>query len=78
MEGSPDLSQAERVFHGPRDLDATAMKYMRPFKDVEETDGGAKLSGLHRATSHVRPRTSRDSSVALPAAEGSSQLQGPI
>ena len=70
MDGSPDLSQAKPVFHGPRDLDATAMKYMHPFKDAEESDSGAKFPRLPRATSHVRPRTSRRTSANLPGKDG--------
>lgn len=53
-DGSLDASRPLRVFHGPRDLDATAMKYMYSFKEAEEADGGSgKMPRLHHSVSHV-------------------------
>ena len=78
MDGSPDLSQAKHVFHGPRHLDTTAMKYIHPFKDTVESDGGAKYPRLPRATSHVRPRTGRHSSVYLRAKDEQLTLRGTV
>ena len=49
-DGSPGPVQ---LFHGPRDLDATAMKYMSPFKEVDETDASAKCPRLQHSVSHV-------------------------
>lgn len=48
-----DGRRPARVFHGPRDLDATAMKYMYPFKDAEENDGSGKCPRLQHSVSHV-------------------------
>jgi hypothetical protein len=42
-----------RIFHGPRNLDATAMKYMYPFKEAEEIDGSGKCPRLQHSVSHV-------------------------
>ena len=46
-----------QLFYGPRDLDATAMKYMSPFKEAEETDGSGKCYRLQHSVSHVSARS---------------------
>ena len=61
-DGSPGPVQ---LFHGPRDLDATAMKYTSPFKEAEETDGNTKCPRLQHSVSHV---SAHSSSVPEPTA----------
>jgi len=52
-DGSPEGDRPSRVFHGPRNLDATAIKYMCPFKEAEEMDGNAKCPRMQHSVSHV-------------------------
>ncbi|CAL5220069.1 g2020 [Coccomyxa viridis] len=51
--GSRDGSPAPvQLFYGPRDMDATAAKYMSPFKEAEETYGSAKCHRMQHSVSH--------------------------
>lgn len=55
----------QRLFRGPRDLEATAAKYMCSFKEAEETDTSIKRSrSLHHSHSHVS--TGLHSSLCYP------------
>lgn len=63
-DGSPKGDQGLRAFHGPRNLDATAMKYMCPFKEAEEMDGSAKCLRMQHSVSHVSTSAARISNAA--------------
>ena len=62
-DGSPGPAQ---LFYGPRSLDMTAMKYMSPFKEAEETDGNVKCPRLQPSVSHVSAQSPRSCAVPLP------------
>lgn len=63
-DGSPEADRPLRVFHGPRNLDATAMKYMCPFKEAEEMDGSAKHPRMQHSVSHVSRSAALSSNAA--------------
>jgi hypothetical protein len=51
--GAQESSAPQRLFGGPRNLAATAAKYMYSFRDAEATDVSIKRPRLIHSASHV-------------------------
>lgn len=51
--GDQESAAPQRLFGGPRDLAATAAKYMYPFREAEATDVSIKRPRLVHSASYV-------------------------